>query len=199
MTRPVNKKEHEIKPEKDLKGEKKSSGLATNLLVTSIICAIFVGANYFLQAKLLKTQLKTVTAGEENLDDPSMMDKPEKGLILDLGDFTMNLNDVTQRRYLKINVAIEVTTPNDPDGKKSKPSGGGHGAEVKNPLLVEMEQYKPAIRDAIITVMTSKSAEELSTTAGKELAKQQISDSVNDIFGGERDVIRVSFGDFIMQ
>ena len=62
-----------------------------------------------------------------------------------------------------------------------------------------MEQYKPAIRDAVITVLTSKTSDELATTAGKELAKQQIAESVNGIFDGEREVIRVSFGQFIMQ
>ena len=39
----------------------------------------------------------------------------------------------------------------------------------------------------------------LSTTAGKELAKEQIADEINSIFAGEREVLRVSFGQFIIQ
>lgn len=198
MTKPVTKKEHEIKPDKDAKGEKKPNPIMTNILVTSLVCLAFIGANYFLQAKLLKTQLKTVTADSGGMEDPSQIDKPEKGLILDLGEFTMNLADVSPRRFLKINVAIEVTSPIDEGAKKSF-GGGGHGKEEVNPLLVEMEQYKPAIRDAVITVMTSKTSEELAKTTGKELAKQQITDSINDVFDGEREVMRVSFGEFIMQ
>ena len=62
-----------------------------------------------------------------------------------------------------------------------------------------MAQYKPAIRDAIITTLSSKSSAELSTVAGKELAKEQISDAVNGVLAGDRDVLRVSFGDFIIQ
>jgi flagellar basal body-associated protein FliL len=120
----------------------------------------------------------------------------------------MNLSDVESRRYLKANVAIEITNPEPaehaPEPKKESGGHGGHGESAPPPdpnakIIAEMEQYKPAIRDAIITVLTSKTSDELSTTAGKELAKQQIAESVNGIFDGEREVIRVSFGQFIMQ
>ena len=62
-----------------------------------------------------------------------------------------------------------------------------------------MAQYKPAIRDAVITALSSKTAEELATAPGKELAKEQIMNDVNAIFAGEREVLRVSFGQFIIQ
>lgn len=201
MTKPIAKKEHEVKPDKDQKGDKKSNPILTNIFVTSLVCLLFIGANYFLQAKLLKTQLKTVTASEDGINpDDAALNKPEKGIILDLGEFTMNLSDITPRRFLKISVAIEVTNPNaDPKAKSGGGFGGGHGKEEKDPVVAEMEQYRPAIRDAIITVMTSKTSEDIAKTTGKELAKQEITDAVNDIFDGEREVMRVSFGEFIMQ
>ena len=62
-----------------------------------------------------------------------------------------------------------------------------------------MEHFKPAIRDAVITTLSSKMADELSSTTGKELAKDQIKEAVDAIFAGEREVIRVSFGQFIIQ
>ena len=170
MTRPASRKD-EMTP--DSAKKKNMSPILINIVITSLICVIFIGANYFLQSKLLSSQL-----------------------ILDLGEFTMNLADVSPRRYLKISVAIEVSTP---EGEIVEQKSGGHGGEVKNPVVAEMEQYRPAIRDAIITVMTSKTSEELAKVQGKELAKQQITESVNNIFDGEREVIRVSFGEFIMQ
>lgn len=191
MTKPAARKD-EMAPE-NTKKKNDFGPILINIVITSLVCAIFIGANYFLQSKLLTAQLKAVTDGE-NAEDT--IDVPEKGIILDLGEFTMNLADVTPRRYLKISVAIEVSTP---EGEVVAPQSGGHGAEVKNPVVAEMEQYRPAIRDAIITVMTSKTSEELAKVQGKELAKQQITESVNNIFDGEREVIRVSFGEFIMQ
>jgi flagellar FliL protein len=62
-----------------------------------------------------------------------------------------------------------------------------------------MAQFKPAIRDAVITTLSSKTSAEVSTVAGKELAKEQIIEAVNSIFAGDREVLRVSFGQFIIQ
>ena len=83
--------------------------------------------------------------------------------------------------------------------------GGGHGhgsAPAIDPLKEieeEMSQFKPAIRDAVITTLSSKTSNELATVPGKELAKEQIAEAVDAIFNGEREVMRVSFGQFIMQ
>ena len=63
----------------------------------------------------------------------------------------------------------------------------------------EMNQYKPAIRDAVITNLSSKTSAELATAAGKELSKEQISNDINSILAGEREVLRVSYGQFIIQ
>ncbi len=203
MAKPTQEKIPE--KEKDSRAEGGSGNtILINIVTTTIVCIIFIGVNYFLQSNLLANQLKTVSSQESVEDDSEQLDKPERGIVLDLGDFTMNLSDVQPRRYLKANVAVEVTNPMPEQIEEEKSSGGhgGHGASAPNPkkaLIEEMEQYKPAIRDAVITVLTSKTSDELATTAGKELAKQQIAESVNGIFDGEREVIRVSFGQFIMQ
>lgn len=209
MAKPNQTKEPE-KKDKDKTSEEMGSAnaLIINIVTTIIVCVIFIGVNYFLQSNLLTTQLKTVTADQSGAEgEGEELDKPEKGIVLDLGDFTMNLSDIEPRRYLKANVAIEITNPEpDPNAviEEPKKASGGHGApeaapDPKAAIVAEMEQYKPAIRDSVITVLTSKTSDELATTAGKELAKQQIAEAVNGIFDGEREVIRVSFGQFIMQ
>lgn len=202
MAKPTQAKEPEKKDvDKDANG---SNSIIINVITTTIVCIIFIGVNYFLQSNLLTTQLKSVTAEQSADADSEQLDKPEKGIVLDLGDFTMNLSDVQPRRYLKANVAIEITNPEPSVAEEPKKEGGhgGHGEAAPDPkagIVAEMEQYKPAIRDSVITVLTSKTSDELATTAGKELAKQQIAEAVNGIFDGEREVIRVSFGQFIMQ
>lgn len=207
MAKPQRKED--VKPDKEKQQQQEgggSSSIIINIVTTAIICVIFIGVNYFLQSNLLTNHLKAVTAEQTEDDSEENLDKPQKGIVVELGDFTMNLSDIEPRRYLKAEVAIEVTNPEPlPEEEPQKASGGhgGHGASApKSPqdaIIEEMEQYKPAIRDAVITVLSSKTSDELSTTAGKELAKQQIVESVNGIFDGEREVIRVSFGQFIMQ
>lgn len=181
-----------------------------NLFTTVLICILFLSVNYVLQSSLLSSKLAkqqptddAASADDASSDDGSGDDAQQKGFIVDLGDFILNLNDVSPRKYLKVDVALELSQkPTDAvaaPAKEGKEGGGKEGAAAASPLDAEMAQYKPALRDAVITTLSSKSAAELSTVAGKELAKEQITESVNGIFNGDRDVLRVSFGDFIIQ
>lgn len=187
---------------KDPAAENKGSGskvLIINVFTTTLICGLFLVANYFMQDFLLS---KKMAAEQTTTEDTAAADEStpeERGIIIDLGDFTVNLSDPNNRRYLKASVALELTkTPADDQPVKEK-KGEGEGAAAASPIETEMAQFKPAIRDAIISALSSKTSSELSTTAGKELAKDEITDAVDSILGGEREVIRVSFGQFIMQ
>lgn len=181
-----------------------------NLITTVLICVLFLSVNYVLQASLLSSKLSKLPAPAATDSDPnadnandseSDQSDVQKGFIVDLGDFILNLSDIAPRKYLKVNVALEVSSkPEDaaaaaPKGKKE----GEGAAAATNPLDAEMAQFKPAIRDAVITTLSSKTSSEVSTVAGKELAKEQITEAVNGIFAGEREVLRVSFGEFIIQ
>lgn len=186
---------------KDPAAENKGGGskvLIINVFTTALICGLFLVANYFMQDFLLSKKIaaeQPAAADDAAADDST---PEERGIIVDLGDFTMNLSDPDNRRYLKASVALELTkTPADEEPAKGKKEG--EGAAAASPIETEMAQFKPAIRDAIISALSSKTSAELSTTAGKELAKDEITDAVDSILGGEREVIRVSFGQFIMQ
>ena len=186
--------------------------IVINLATTVLICILFLSVNYVLQDNLLSTKLSKIASAAPAADDGSADDGSgdsgggdedvQRGIIVDLGDFILNLSDVSPRKYLKVNVALEVSkTPEDaaadaaPKGKEGKEGG----AAPVSPVEAEMTQFKPAIRDAVITTLSSKTSAEVSTVAGKELAKEQITEAVNGLFAGGREVIRVSFGQFIIQ
>ena len=182
--------------------------IVINLATTVLICVLFLTVNYVLQDNLLNAKLAkapaadAATADGSTEGDAASGDEVQRGIIVDLGDFILNLSDVSPRKYLKVNVAIEVsksaadaTAVEEP--KKAEKEG--EGAPAADPVEAEMAQFKPAIRDAVITTLSSKSAAEVSTTAGKELAKEQITEAINGIFAGDREVMRVSFGQFIIQ
>ena len=178
-----------------------------NIISTILICVLLIGVNYLLQENLLNKKLSAITTSENSDEDnvPQNEEEVQKGIIVDLGDFILNLSDPSQKKYLKVNVALELSRiPTDPDfSKPQEEKSGGHGSSDDNDPMklieAEMAQYKPAIRDAVISNFTSKTADEVSTTAGKELVKEQITEDVNAIFAGEREVIRVNFGQFIIQ
>ena len=156
---------------------------------------------------LISQKISALPTSQEELDESGDEDEVQKGIIVDLGDFILNLCDESQKKYLKVNVALEVTKKDTDFPEQVETKGGGHGGhgEAAAPvdpmeaIQKEMNQYKPAIRDAIITNLSSKTSSELATAAGKELAKEQITNDINSILGGEREVIRVSFGQFIIQ
>lgn len=178
-----------------------------NILSTVLVCILLIGINYFLQDNLLNKKLSQINTAENVDEDFVATDEEEvqKGIIVDLGDFILNLNDASQKKYLKVNVALELSRiPSDPSfDKPEEPKKEGHGGgEAEDPMKIieaEMAQYKPAIRDAVISNFSSKTADEVMTSAGKELVKEQITEDVNAIFAGQREVLRVSFGQFIIQ
>ena len=179
------------------------------MMIASVVIMLIVSMviNYVVVDNIVTQKLSNIQINSEEVaDDEGDSDEVQKGIIVDLGDFILNLCDENSKKYLKVNVAIEVSKK-DTDFPKEEPAkGGGHGhgeaAPAADPLAAiqtEMNQYKPAIRDAVITNLSSKTSAELSTAAGKELAKEQITNDVNSILGGEREVLRVSFGQFIIQ
>ena len=173
-----------------------------------IMFIVFAGVNYVIMENLISQKISALPTSQEELaDDSGDEDEVQKGIIVDLGDFILNLCDESQKKYLKVNVALEVTKKDTDFPEQTETKGGGHGGhgEAAAPvdpmeaIQKEMNQYKPAIRDAVITNLSSKTSSELATAAGKELAKEQITNDINSILGGEREVIRVSFGQFIIQ
>ena len=182
--------------------------LIISLVSTVILCVVFAGVNYVVMENLLSQKISNIKVSTEELEEgEGAEDVIQRGIIVDLGDFILNLCDEAQKKYLKVNVAIEVSQKEgDFPEQVEAPKGGGHGhgaapapADPMEAIQKEMSQYKPAIRDAVITNLSSKTSAELSSAAGKELAKEQISNDINSILGGEREVLRVSFGQFIIQ
>ena len=216
MAKPTSPRETKPQGSDNEESEKQSTPLDSNIkmiliVVISMILGgiIFLGINYILIDNLLGAKLQQTTSSEESEEAADEEEEQvEKGIIVDLGDFVLNLADADQKRYLKANVALELSKlPTDPDlsAPQGGGEGGGHGHGEAAPvdpmkqIELEMAQYKPAIRDAILTNLSSKTSSEVSTTAGKELVKEQIAQDVNAIFAGTREVIRVSFGQFIIQ
>ncbi len=195
--------------ENDKAGDNKQQDITKFLIMTIasivIMFIVFAGVNYVVMENLITQKLNTINTSQEELaDDGGSEDEIQRGIIVDLGDFILNLCDESQKKYLKVNVAIEVTKKDTDFPEVEEEKGGGHGAapapvDPMEAIQKEMNQYKPAIRDAVITNLSSKTSTELATAAGKELAKEQITNDINSILGGEREVLRVSFGQFIIQ
>ena len=177
------------------------------LVAIAVLFVLFTAVQYVIFKSMVTQEISKVQLPTEELEEGSAEDEIQRGIIVDLGDFILNLCDEAQKKYLKVNVAIEVTQKDTDFPKEAEaPKSGGHGhgaapvpVDPMEAIQKEMNQYKPAIRDAVITNLSSKTSAELASAAGKELAKEQISNDINSILAGEREVLRVSFGQFIIQ
>jgi len=176
--------------------------LLSNIVIVAVVIIAMIIMYVSLDSSFNKKLAKLMPESEQT-DEETDEDKQE-GILLDLGDFILNLADVNARRYLKVGVAIELSKTEEEVAMTNAPakaSGHGEGAapDPTAAIIGEMDRYKPAIRDAVISVLSNKTSDELSSPTGKEIAKEEILEMVNGIFEGQREVMRVSFGQFIIQ
>jgi len=101
----------------------------------------------------------------------------EIGIMFPLELFTVNLLSESGRRYLKVEMNLEL-----------------EGEE----LAIELEKKKPVLRDIIIRILSSKSLEEISTVKGKETLKEQIVSELNKRTKDGK-IKNVYFVDFVVQ
>ena len=205
MVKPLNDKEDKNPNKKQIELSPNAIMIINNVVMLIVIIIAMIIMYILLDSSFNKKLAKLMPTDEEEIDETQ--DVKQEGILLDLGDFILNLADVTPRRYLKVGIAMELSKTEEEVATsealaQAKPQGG-HGASTpvdpNASIISEMERYKPAIRDAVISVLSNKTSDELSTPTGKELAKEEITEMVNNVFEGQREVMRVSFGQFIIQ
>ncbi len=99
------------------------------------------------------------------------------GVQFDVGTFIVNLQDKDADRYLKITIVLDV-----------------QDEQIK----AELEKRLPQVKDAITTLLFTKTSSELRTAEGIEELKEEILKRVNAILpiGGVKNVY---FTDFVIQ
>lgn len=101
----------------------------------------------------------------------------EVGIMYPLDIFTVNLLSESGRRYLKVEMNLEL-----------------EGEELAH----ELDTKKPVLRDIIIRILSAKSLEEISTVKGKETLKEQIVAEINTRIKDGK-IKNVYFVDFVVQ
>lgn len=104
--------------------------------------------------------------------------KAEPGPMVAYPSFIVNLADPGGNRYLKVTLSIELS-------------------KDKN-FEAEVASKEPKIKDIMISVLSSKTFEEISTTQGKIALKQEILRRLNTIMSGGR-VVDVFITEFVIQ
>ena len=108
----------------------------------------------------------------------------EAPVAVELEEFTVNLADTDQARFLKVTVVLEI--PGE---------GGGHKAAGP-----KVEEFKPQIRHAIIMTLTRQYFHALQSPEGKEQLREQIKEQADEALNDAGITVEgVLFTEFVMQ
>jgi flagellar protein FliL len=152
------------------------------LIILAIVGVLLLGAGvggFLLLSKPATEQSAESEEGEEEGDEEGASDgKGAQPIYIRLETFTVNLAD--QESYLQTDIQLMVA--NAKVGEK-------------------MNARIPEVRDAMIRLLTSKTAEELSTPEGKDKLAIEIQTQINSVlsFKKKSGVSKVLFGAFIIQ
>lgn len=178
--------------EKEALGEekKKSSNLVLIIIIVVLVLILVIGGiiaammmgNHDAEAQSGTHQQASAQHGNEEGHAPVEGNSYSKvstevGMMYPLDIFTVNLLSESGRRYLKVELNLEI------EGKE---------------LALELDAKKPLLRDIIIRLLTSKSLEEISTVKGKEKLKDQIVGEINTRIKDGK-ILNVYFTDFVIQ
>ncbi|MBX2826024.1 MAG: flagellar basal body-associated FliL family protein [Gammaproteobacteria bacterium] len=155
--------------EKETEEPKKKGKMPLILGLVAVLGLGGGGGWYYMQTQKKAEEEKKAeakaesTKEEEKIEEPIKVDMSTRTFVT-LEPFTFNLTDTEQDRFGQVKVVFEVANP-----------------QVEG----EIETVSPAIRNALLLVLTSKTSQELLSTRGKRDLAGEMIDATNAILSGQ--------------
>jgi flagellar FliL protein len=147
------------------------------LIVVISVAVLFmgmVGAGFF----ILWNKISQVPPDPSAIEEmPVEEEENAMGPLYSLDTMIVNLSDHGGKRYLRVTMALEL---NDPDA------------------VTTIESRLPQVRDAILTILPTKTYDEISTTDGKIALRNQVMEKINSLITKGR-VDNIYFTEFVVQ
>ena len=157
----------EKKAETEKKEEAGGKKKPPMMVIMAVFAVVVLGAAFFM---VQKASAKQKGGGVK---------KVEKGPVLSLDEFLVNLADPGSDHFLKVTVGLELDK-----GKGKTPEA--------------LKEDTPLIRDAVLSSLASKTRDQIAPEGGREKLKEEIQKKVNAALG-EDDVQGVYFTNFVTQ
>ena len=141
------------------------------IFICFLIIAIVLGGYFILKSGILSGSDNTAIASNDQNA------KLDIGPIYPLETFIVNLVGNQGKSYLKAKIELEL------DNEK---------------LTKEIDKRLPQFRDTILTLLSSKSNDEIKTLEGKYLLREEIVSMLNQFLTTGK-VVNIYFTDFIVQ
>ncbi len=126
---------------------------------------------------------------------PTPVIVPGDGVMVNMSTKIINLADTSGRRYIRLTVVLEFA-PNATADESTKK--GETATDPNAALKAEIDTRMPLMDDVVITLLSTKTYENLYTAGGKEQLRQEIMDAINARLPEFR-VISVYFTEFVVQ
>ncbi|MEE4356268.1 MAG: flagellar basal body-associated FliL family protein [Desulfococcaceae bacterium] len=134
-----------------------------------------VGAGfYFMWGKINDINAKDM---KSEVKEKSSEEKTEIGPLVELDVFILNLADTNEQHFLRVKIHLET-----------------ENMEVSE----EVNKRLPQIRDYIISLIPTKTSEEILKAEGKEILRSEMLKGLNGFLHSGR-ITRLYFNDFVVQ
>jgi flagellar FliL protein len=157
-------------------------GLIIVVVLVSLISSAggAVLSSYLIGKAIAKIPAAGTAEEKESKKDEELAEALERGAVVPLDPFVVNLADQDSARYLRIKVSLMV------DNK----------AKVKE--VVENQALTLKVRDVILQTLTRKTSQDLTTEEGKNKLRSEIQEQVGHYFK-EPKLTDVMFTEFVIQ
>ena len=183
MAEKAKKKDEELEEKDGQETEQEAvtkKGLPVNIIITGILALCLAGGGLF----VWKSGLISRFSGKDkaNAEDTENIKETEGGSgeigsIYELETFIVNLSGDSGNHYLKVKISLEMT---------------------KAELSAEIEKRLPQFRDSILTLLSSKTMDDVKSLEGKAQIRAEIITMLNQHLKSGR-ISNIYFGDFIVQ
>jgi len=116
--------------------------------------------------------------------------------IYPLGDFVVNLADLSGSRFLKISLTAKIYSE-DFEEYQELEGEEKHGYHMR--IEEDFAQTMPAIKDIVITSLSRKTSEEVIGYENKLALKVELKEALTHVMHGEFQIYDLYFTDFIVQ
>lgn len=130
---------------------------------------------------------------------------PGSGVMVDTGTKIINLAEAGGNKYIRINIVLEFAQPHEEHAEGEGAAAGGHGGEEETTVVTAAETLSneitarmPMINDTIITMLSSKTYQELYTAVGKEALRGELMQKLQAVLP-EYQIIGVYFTEFVVE
>jgi flagellar protein FliL len=175
MAEKEKKTEEEKEGQEDEKSQPKK-GLPINIIIIGILAVCLVGGGLFVWKSGLISKF-TGKKGETAKTEETKSETSDVGSMYEMETFIVNLSGGSGNNYLKVKISLEM----------------------ENELMkTEVEKRLAQFRDAILTLLSSKTYDEVKTLEGKSQIRVEILTILNQYLKTGK-IKNVYFSDFIVQ